>query len=217
MQKQFSSTLRKRLSAIRTKEKEHLDLGLKMLAADHGAFFGLDMFAIGSMKRSVAHCSGFRHLIVERNFICAASILRMQLDNALRFYAAWIVDNPHEFATRVLNGVQVNKIRDKTGALMTDAYLVKSLSKEYPWIGKVYQETSGYVHFSHKHIMHAMDGYDSTSRSARIRISGRDKELPEHIYLDAVEAFIAATDIFLRYLNGWIVTKASPELLSKKG
>jgi len=216
MSKEFSQKLKSRISEIKNKEKEHLNLGLEMFKAYNGAFYALDIFAIGSIKRSIAHCSGFRYLIQKRNFICAASILRMQLDNAFRFYAAFIVENPHQFAKEVFHGSQVNRLKDKTGELMTDAYLVKSLAKEYPWIEKVYHETSGYVHFSNKHIFNAFDDYDENSHSAGIKISAKDKELPERIYFEAVEAFIATTDIFLRYLKGWILTKDNPDLVSKK-
>jgi hypothetical protein len=105
-------------------------------------------------------------------------------------------------------------MKDKNGQVMTDKYLVGALSKEYPWITKVYQETSGYVHFSKKHIFYAISGVNDEAHSADIVLSSKDSHLPEKAYREAIEGFVASTNIFLRYLEGWILTK-DPELVEK--
>jgi hypothetical protein len=215
MNKPFSQQTRDSLSKIKEMEKVHLEYGLKMFSASNGAFYSLDILAIGAIKRSVAHCSAFQMLIRKRNFICAASILRMQLDNALRFYGAFIVENPHDYAKKVLHGISVRKLKDKQGNLMRDHYLVETLAKEYPWITKVYKETSGYIHLSEKHIFNAIDGYNENDRSANIKISESDIDLPDTMYLEAVNAFIASTEIFLRYLTSWIITKDHPDIVEE--
>lgn len=215
MSKQFSTPIKKRLSALKKIEKSHLQLGMKMFAAYNGAVYGLDMYAYGAIKRSMANCSAFRLLLTNRNFITAASVLRIQLDNALRFYASFLVSKPHEFAIAVLNGTPVRDLKDRNGKKMRDQYLVDCLSKEYPWIPKVYKETSGYIHFSKKHIFNAINGVDEKNHSAKIEISSKDINLPDAIYIEALDAFMASTDIFLRYLTGWIITKNNPDIENK--
>jgi len=186
-----------------------------MFAAYNGAVYGLDMYAYGAIKRSIANCSAFRLLLNNRNIISAASILRLQLDNALRFYASFIVSKPHDFAMAVLGGTPVRDLKDRNGKKMRDQYLVDCLSKEYPWIPRVYKETSGYIHFSKKHIFNAISGVDDKDHSAKIEISAKDINLPDTIYIEAIDAFIASTNIFLRYLTGWIITKNNPEMLKE--
>lgn len=39
---------------------------------------------------------------------------------------------------------------------MTDKYLVDRLAKQDPWIKRVYDATSGYIHFSDRHIKEAV-------------------------------------------------------------
>lgn len=52
-------------------------------------------------------------------------------------------------------------------------------------------------------------------RLLSIKISAEDKELADTIYIEATDAFRAATDVFLRYVHGWVFTKANPELVQK--
>ena len=48
-----------------------------------------------------------------------------------------------------------------------------------------------------------------------IKIAAEDKPLPSWIYVEAVDAFRAATEILLRYVHGWVLTKANPDLVQK--
>ena len=66
-------------------EGQLLELSMSCLAADNGNCFPLDLLANASANRTMATSVGFRKMIEEKNFICAASLLRIQLDTALRF------------------------------------------------------------------------------------------------------------------------------------
>jgi hypothetical protein len=72
--------------------------------------------------------------------VCARTILRTQIDSALRFYSVFIVTDPHEHSLKVLGGEQINRMKDSKGKQMRDAYLVKKLSKEYPWLPFTYHD-----------------------------------------------------------------------------
>jgi hypothetical protein len=196
----------------------HLDLGKRMFEAFGGALYGMDLFTAGALNRSKAHISGFRHLVEAKNLICAGSLLRLQLDTALRFHAAFLVEHPHEFALAVLDGKRVRDLKDRDGKKMTDAYLVEKLGKEYEWVPRVYERTSGYVHLSATHLLSAMgpvEGADPSARSISIKIAAEDKPLPVGLYVEAVDAFVAATEILLQHVHGWVFTKANPELVQR--
>lgn len=202
----------KNLSSL---EQRHLLLSKQMLQADGGKLFAVDLYAVGSIKRSMAHYKGFVTLIKTKNLTCAGGIIRMQLDTLLRFYAVFLVDDPHAFASSVMGGKPVNKHTDRDGELMHDAYLVKRLSKEYPWIKNVYKETSGYVHFSFKHIFSAVRHLEEEDRKIHFMISAEDVERAEKYYDEAVDAFGNITEIFLHYLEGWVITKTNSEIIEK--
>jgi hypothetical protein len=203
------------LAALMSLEKSEVEMWQRMLRAYGGALYPLDLVALGALNRSAALCSGFRSLVEARNFICAASILRLQLDTALRFYAAFLVTEPHAFASAVLKGTPVRKLKDRTGTLMHDRHLVSCLSLQHPWVAKVYETTSGYIHLSEQHIFQAIESVEERERLVKIKISAADKELSEQTYVEAVEAFCAATQVFHHYVEVWIVAKDNPEAVAR--
>src|SRR5436309_1171588 len=87
------------LQALRV-EQSHV--GKQMLEAHNRALYMFDLLAIAALNRSAGLCSGFRQLIRSRNFICAAPLIRLQIDNALRLYAGSIVRDPRGYALSVL-------------------------------------------------------------------------------------------------------------------
>lgn len=101
------------------------------------------------------------------------------------------------------------------GRYMTDSYLVKVLSAEEPQVSKVYKQTSGYVHLSEKHIFNATRLSSDDKRTLELRIGCGDPFVPDNLYLEAIEAFKATTDLLFRYINGWIFTKDNPEVVKK--
>ena len=107
------------ISKIDDRKDEHLQLIKKMLEADGGNLFPLDLLATAVLKRSMSLCAGFTALVRTGNYTSAASLLRLQLDSCLRFYAAFIVEKPHEFAENVLAGTAVRKcLCARAGVLM---------------------------------------------------------------------------------------------------
>lgn len=184
---------------------EILQQAIDMLNAGDGKLFPVDLYAIGIANRAVSLADGFFAMMEVRNFIAAAPLVRMQLDCALRLSAVWLVEEPHQFARNIMKGGQVKKEKDRNGRQMHDSYLVTQLKEQFPWVENVYKETSGFVHFSEKHIFSAFASI-SEDRTAQIAITGIGNFPPE-IYFEAIEAFKAATKIILYFFKGWKKTK----------
>jgi hypothetical protein len=215
---EHSDSLEESLSRLKQLDEAQLELGNHMFKAFGGAMYGMDLLAAGAFNRSKAHVAGFRSLLGAKNLICAGALLRLQLDTAMRFYAAFLVEQPHDFALAVLAGQRVRDIKDRDGKKMTDGYLVQKLGEEFHWVPRVYERTSGYVHLSATHLLsalHTPTEDPADERSFTIKISAEDKPLPEFIYIEAADAFRAATDVLLRYVHGWVFTKANPELVQR--
>ena len=209
--------LAQRLGELEELEGSLLDLAMKCMQAYDGAVYSMDLLANGASNRTLALCSGFRRMIEERNMICAGSLLRLQVDTALRFYAAFLVEDPHAFAHEVLKGTRVDKLKDRDGKLMRDAYLVQRLAEAegLEWLARVYRETSGYIHLSSKHLFSTFNDVNSETRTVQIKVSAADGNLPQEIYVEAVDAFLATTKLFVKYLHGWGVTKQNPEKVAR--
>ena len=190
-------------------------MGKYILTADSSALYPLDFLAAAVLNRSLALIEGFCLLIEADNLIAAAPLLRLQVDNCIRFSAAWLVEQPHEFAMEVLRGTPIRKLRDRSKQPMTDRYLVQKLLPEAPWIESVYDQTSGYVHLSDKHIFNAMRSSEAEGIDVTLQIGSRDGFTSDEPYIEATLAFIEATQLLMKYMHGWGFTKDNPEKIAE--
>jgi hypothetical protein len=117
-------------------------------------------------------------------------------------------------ASMVLKGVAIRKQKDSAGKLMTDQYLVERLSEKYPWVSSVYQNASGFIHLSEKHILSMIESCDENG-SFSMRIGRLDQSIPPFLWQELVEAFLAITDILFEYVSGWVFTKNNPQLVAQ--
>lgn len=191
------------LQNLRNLKEDHKFIGKFLLKEQ---FFPPDILAVAVLNRSMCLLSGFAALVEARNLVAAGPLVRFQLDNALRFFAASLVDSADDFAWRVLEGNLIRKMKDRNGNPLTDQYLVQTLASQRPWITSVYDATSGYVHFSEKHIFNCLRLNDERG-SFQMKISDVDEFVPEGIYLEAIGAFTEATKLTLELVHKWAFQK----------
>jgi hypothetical protein len=89
------------------------------------------------------------------------------------------------------------------------------LASEYSWLPTVYKNLSGYVHFSDQHLFSPVQDIDEETRSVQYVIHEKDKKYPEFSWVEVIGCFNESTDIFIKYLEGWIFTKSNPEIVEK--
>lgn len=213
MNKRNSEKIEKLLKNLEDSKKSHLKIAKEMLEVDQGNIYPLDLFALGIIKRSLMLVNGFCTLVRKNNFISAAPIVRLHLDNLLQIYAAFVVKKPHDFATKKLKGKQTNNLKDKDGKKMTDSYLAEILSKkkETSWVKRVYKETSKFIHFSDKHIFGTVMNVKE-DRTAEFLIPSDEEIIPDSAKLEVVMAMTEITKELFRYLYGWVKTKDSKSI-----
>jgi hypothetical protein len=199
--------LENKLAEFDQAESLLIELGEAIWKSDEGRIFGVDLLVIAALRRALAVLHGFKILIENRNFVSAAALLRLQLDSSLRLFAGTLVDDPHRLALEVISGKRIDQMVDRDGKRMTDSYLVKKLTKLYPWIRNVYKQTSGYIHLSAKHF-HAAVHEVGEDRHVAFQMAAQDSDLfPPRLYLEATEAFLAATRVFAELLGSWFAAK----------
>ncbi|MFO1428901.1 MAG: hypothetical protein U1F76_01980 [Candidatus Competibacteraceae bacterium] len=209
----MNSVLDERIKHIESLGDLHLKHLMEMMKADGGKIFGLDLLAQAAFKRSMSLCAGFACLVRSKNYLSAATLVRLQLDTCLRFFAAFIVEHPHDFAQSILEGVPVRKLEDRSGKLMTDRYLVETLGKKYDWMPRVYDATSGFVHLSERHIFAVWE--PGAEGKMGIVIGPTDDHVEDALWVELADAFLACTDALFEYLKGWTFTKQNPELVAE--
>jgi hypothetical protein len=203
------------LDKLRKYREKHFELGARVMEAEDGAFYPLDIVMVAALNRSLCLLKGFIELIQSSNLVAAAPLIRLQLDNCLRLSAATRVSDPHKFAINILEGIPVKKQRDVSNQMMTDSYLVRKLAKRYPWMAELYNNTSGYIHLSEKHIFNAMQAGDK-EYILNLKITDSDAFVTEDVYVGAIFDFRRSTDALFDYVRGWILTKENPEAFAEQ-
>jgi len=203
-----------RLDHLESSEETFKNLSTQMMEPGKD-LFPLDMLEVGVINRSLSLLTGFATLIRTDNYIAAAHLARPHLDNFLRFYASWLVDNPHDFAMDIFRGIRIDKMKDRDGNLLRDSYLVEVASKEYPWMQNVYKQASGFIHLSRKHVFTSTSIKDKEESTVEFRIGKQDKYVPEESKIEAVECMIEITKCIIKLLEGWIWTKRNPDMLEE--
>lgn len=199
------------LAKLEDRRDQMLDLASQMMRAHDGALYELDLLFVAVMKRTSAQFAGFAAMVRARNYLCAAPMVRIQLDSALRVSAGLLVDSPHAFAVDILKGTPVRKMKSRDGKAMTDAYLVEKLSEKFPWVSQVYKKASGFIHLSEEHFFRSAAGVDDATGEIAFQISPADDSLPAEAYAEMIGAFGGAIDILLELISSWIFAKANPE------
>lgn len=203
------------LEELDQQQKNLLQLFIAMSQAYEGYSYPVDLLATAAIKRSISTAAGFKMLVEARNILCSRALLRLQIDTALRFYSVFIVEKPHDYSVQVLSGKQIDQLKDKLGNNMKDSYLLGKLKNEYPWLETVYRYLSGYVHFSAEHFFSSIKDVRDDVTTIEFELSKLDMKFPEESWLEMIECFKETTSIFVKYLEGWIYTKANPEKVSE--
>ena len=89
-------------------------------------------------------------MLQDRNLTCAGVLLRMQMDNCMRTYAAFIAEDRDAAVQCVIDGNPIKNLKDTNGKKMTDGHLKDEITKIDSVFSKVYDNASGYVHLSEK-------------------------------------------------------------------
>lgn len=107
-----------------------------------------DIFFLSALNRRVQFIDGIIDLLRTRNLTCAGILVRTQLDNLMRVFAAFISEDRRTFIKESLSGKGIRNLKDNQNRKMTDFNLKKRISEYYPEIKEIYNKSSGYVHFS---------------------------------------------------------------------
>jgi len=182
------------LSAELEQLSEWLDrlprLGMETLGGTGAPMFVLDFVFIGAVKRSLSLASGLHTLVVAKNIVCSRAILRMQLDTVSRMLAYTYVDNPQAVAKAVIGGTPLKKFKCRDGKALMDGYLIDRMSHDHPWVRKVYDFTSGYVHFSERQFFDSVQKMGSNEeRTVTLQISHIDNSFPDASWTEIAACF----------------------------
>lgn len=133
---------------------------------------------ISILHRAVDLNNAFITLTDSGNYIAAAPLLRLQLDNMLYCYARTIAANDNDFLVGFMDGSNWKEIIDKDGNKLSDDYLLDLISKRFGTdeFKRVYKESSKFIHLSTSHI-HMTTFKEENKYQFRLPNYGHNKDL----------------------------------------
>ena len=145
----------------------------------------IDFCFCGMLDRSIRLADGFIPMIKNRNLTCAGALLRLQLDNCMRLYALYIANDERAVVNALLDGDKIDKLKDKKGNQMRDTYLKNEFGNIDSQLPIVYENTSGFIHFSAKAIYQSI--YDCNDHTIKFQVGGELNEKRNETLIDTIE------------------------------
>ncbi len=172
------------------KELEELnEFALKIAQATIGeTLFLTDLYFCAVLNKSIQLTDGFILLIQERNLTSAGILLRSCMDNCLRMFAMYLAEDPEVLVEYIMDGKKISNLKDKNGNYLKDFYLKERLGEYDEHFIDVYNNASGYVHFSEKGFYQAVS-YGGKNKVG-VQVSHSVPEKANEFIVECTEAYI---------------------------
>ena len=184
------------IEALRILNSEAKELAVRIIGEN---LLKEDLCLCAMLDRSMRLTDGFIPMIEARNSTCAGALLRLQMDNCLRLFALFIAKDRDEAVDRIIDGGVFNSLKDKDGKQMRDGYLKKKLDEYDSCFSAIYDQASGFIHFSSKAFyqsVHPKEDYEIS-----FQVGGEQPGKINPILLECVGAYIHYIKLLHRLMN----------------
>ncbi len=209
---EFFAILPQAIDDLRKLNEHAIEIAKALLRKE---LFKTDLYFYPLLNKSIQLTDGFIELIQNRNLTCAAILLRATMDNCLRLFAMYIANNPEEVVDCLLKGEKIDKLTDKNGNRLKDGYLKTKLGEYDDKFVIVYNNSSGYVHFSEKGIHQSVSVSPNDTRFT-IQVSHEVPERANIFILECVQAYAHFLELFYEMFNNIIQAKSEYDKLHTK-
>lgn len=199
---EYFDAVEKRIDILLKLRKQGISLAKGIIGE---SLFKEDFFFCASADRCLNLIDGFTDMLRKRNLTCVGALLRLQMDNCMRSYAAFIAKDKEAVIDCIISGAPINKQLSKDGVKMTDGYLKGELSKIDTRFVDVYNQASGYIHLSAKAFYQTVVKVEDNSIEWQV-----GRELPEKrnpVLIEAADAFVHFVKLHFRMLESVMKSK----------
>lgn len=197
---------------------DHIPTVKGFMLAGEGAMFRLDLFLSGVLQRSLHLVRGFLSTFSDWNIVCAAPLVRLQIDNLVR--VSYVSRHPlsDEVAGEAL-GTDFRHMVDERGKKLYDHQLVQQANRHHPWVKKVYEASSGWIHLSPTLLTIPHELQAKSPHEARVNMEIKhvhDDKYPEKFLAEILGSMCHCTSELLAYAGMWEYKKQHPQHLTSK-
>lgn len=131
-------------------------------------------FMSSAINRAMNINRGFITLTKDDNYSCAIPLMRLMIDNCMRFWGITLVDDKHEYIRVWGSGERISSIKDRNGYKLSDKHLSECFALLYRSVDKTYNDACAFVHFSEQNLYITAKVDKQKERRVDLRIDGYD-------------------------------------------
>ena len=131
-------------------------------------------FMSSAINRAMNINRGFITLTKDDNYSCAIPLMRLMIDNCMRFWGITLVDDKHEYIRVWGSGERISSIKDRNGYKLSDKHLSECFALLYRGVDKTYNDACAFVHFSEQNLYITAKVDKQKERRVDLRIDGYD-------------------------------------------
>lgn len=177
----------------------------KGIMKDDTQVMKVDLISLSIVNRAIALIKGFKSLVNDENTYSALHLIRIQVDNLIRYYSILVAEDEN-YIDYILDGNPINKFKDKNGKFFSDRYLVNEIEKKYKGIDNLYSTYCGHIHFGIEHIERIKTTSDNPNAKYRVTVGDFEnysQQEREELVIDMVSISVTIYTI----INDWLETK----------
>ncbi|MEH6307834.1 hypothetical protein RYH73_19425 [Olivibacter sp. CPCC 100613] len=195
------------LEQINILQRLFLSTSKSIMEAADSSIHPLDYFALSVIDRAISLNKGYKTLIESDNMASAVCLVRLQLDNLIRYYALLICDAPLKLMDHIFAGKPLNEYKENNQKF-TDSFLARRLDADYPNSYSLYKHLCNYIHYGYTHIDYIFREKEvkSEKSSHRVVIGDSNKFNTEQI-IDYTENLLFISGILLKLMKTWAIEK----------
>ena len=167
-----------------------------------------DFFFTSAMDRSVVLLDGISEMIKNRNLACGGILLRSQIDNCMRIFAAFIAESQTYFIDGFFVGKKISDMKDNRGNKMKDYILRQRLAEYDAKLDLVYRNFSEYVHLAEKAFYSSVTTSSSEQYDIEFSVGLPLKEKANPVLLEVADAFVYYVKLQNNLVNQIVISKA---------
>lgn len=194
---EYFNALNEKIESLRELRKQGITLAKGIIGEN---LTKDDLFFCASLDRCLHLMDGFTIMLRERNLTCAGPILRLQMDNCMRTYAAFIAEDKMAVVDCLIQGTPIKNLRDDTGKKMTDGHLKEVLADVDPPFSQLYDQASAYIHLSEKAFYQTVTDIDDDGMLT-LQVGHQLPEKRNDPLLECADAFTHFVILHYKMLN----------------
>jgi hypothetical protein len=197
------------LQHIDSLEREFLQSAERIMKAGRSRINKLDYFSLSVINRAISLNKGFRTLLDAENTLCAISLVRLQLDNLMRYNAILVCNNPFELMEHILHDKPINTYKEGKQSF-SDSFLAQQLDKRFKSSFDLYKHLCNYIHYGYTHVDYIFREKEvKTEKSSHVVVIGDNDNFSLKDKIDYAENLLNISHNLIALMNEWAIVKDS--------